>query len=87
MTPVPPPNSRDEEFWREFLTNGGDTMKGIGRRLFSWISANPRCRMCAAPFAGPGARVMRLVGKRQLYELGKAVGLRLPELRHPGGKI
>ena len=65
MTPVPPPNSRDEEFWREFLTNGGDTMKGIGRRLFSRIPANPRCRMCAAPFAGPGARVMRLVGKRQ----------------------
>jgi adenylate cyclase len=60
-----PPKSRDEEFWHEFLTNGGDTMKTIGRRVFRRIPANPRCKMCAAPFAGPGARVMRLVGKRQ----------------------
>ena len=65
MTSVPPQNSRDEEFWRDFLTHGGDTMKGIGRRLFMRIPAEPRCRMCAAPFAGPGAIVMRLVGKRQ----------------------
>ena len=65
MTSVPPSNSRDEEFWRHFLTQGGDTMKGIGRRLFMRIPAEPRCRMCAAPFAGPGAIVMRLVGKRQ----------------------
>ena len=65
MTSAPPPNSRDEEFWHHFLTEGGDTMKGIGRRLFKRIPADPRCRMCAAPFAGPGARVMRLVGKRQ----------------------
>ena len=65
MKSVPPPNSRDEEFWRDFLTNGGDTMKSIGRRLFMRIPTEPRCRMCAAPFAGPGARIMRLVGKRQ----------------------
>ena len=65
MTSVPPPDSRDEEFWRQFLTEGGDTMKGIGRRLFMRIPAEPRCRMCAAPFAGVGATVMRLVGKRQ----------------------
>ena len=65
MKSVPPPNPRDEEFWREFLTNGGDTMKGIGRRLFMRIPTEPRCRMCAAPFAGPGGRVMRLIGKGQ----------------------
>ena len=65
MTSLPRPPSRDEEFWREFLTQGGDSMQGIGRRLFKRIPADPRCRMCAAPFAGPGARVMRLVGKRQ----------------------
>ncbi len=70
MTRAGPPQSgpgdrRDEEFWRDFLTNGGDTMHTIGRQVFRRIPADPRCRMCAAPFAGPGARIMRLVGKRQ----------------------
>ena len=62
---VTPPNPRDEEFWRDFLTKGGDSMEGIGRRIFRRIPTEPRCRMCAAPFAGPGRRVMRLIGKRQ----------------------
>jgi adenylate cyclase len=54
----------DEEFWRKFLSEGGDTWKGIGRRVLKHIPADPRCRMCASPFAGPGAPVMRLIGKR-----------------------
>jgi adenylate cyclase len=56
---------RDEEFWRNFLEQGGDTWKGIGRQVFKRVPADPRCRMCAAPFAGPGAPFMRLIGKRQ----------------------
>jgi adenylate cyclase len=55
----------DEAFWREFLTQGGDSMKGIGRRVLKHIPSDPRCRMCASPFQGPGAPVMRLIGKRQ----------------------
>jgi len=54
----------DEEFWRRFLSEGGDTWKGMGRRVLKHIPADPRCRMCASPFAGPGAPVMRLIGKR-----------------------
>src|SRR5918995_2454237 len=65
----PPRNGRalttqDEEFWRRFLEEGGDTWKGIGRRVFSLIPSDPRCRMCASPFQGPGAPLMRLIGKR-----------------------
>lgn len=56
--------SQDEDFWRRFLEQGGDTWKGIGRRVFKRIPADPRCRMCAAPFRGPGAPLMRLIGKR-----------------------
>ena len=56
---------RDDEFWRKFLEGGGDTWQGIGRRLFKRIPANPRCRMCGSPFRGPGAPLMRLIGKRQ----------------------
>lgn len=55
---------QDEAFWRAFLEQGGDSWKGIGRRVFKRIPADPRCRMCAAPFRGPGAPLMRLIGKR-----------------------
>ena len=63
--PQPSSSTRDEEFWRRFMEEGGDTWKGIGRRVFKRIPADPRCRMCAAPFAGPGAPIMRMLGKRQ----------------------
>jgi len=55
---------KDEEFWRRFLEEGGDSWKGIGRRVLKRIPADPRCRMCASPFAGPGAPLMRVIGKR-----------------------
>lgn len=58
------PAPKDDEFWRAFLESGGDTWKGVGRRVFSRIPADPRCRMCASPFQGPGAPLMRLIGKR-----------------------
>lgn len=54
----------DEAFWRRFLEQGGDSWQGLGRRVLKRIPADPRCRMCASPFAGPGAPIMRLIGKR-----------------------
>jgi adenylate cyclase len=60
----PPGDGRDEAFWRRFLEEGGDTWKGVGRRVLKRIPADPRCRMCAAPFRGPGAPIMRALGKR-----------------------
>ena len=53
----------DEGFWREFLTRGR-SMERRARRVLKHIPSDPRCRLCAAPFAGPGAPVMRLIGKR-----------------------
>ena len=61
----PPPSGADEEFWRQFLERGGDSWERIGRRVFKVIPSDPRCRMCASPFRGPGAPLMRLIGKRQ----------------------
>ena len=65
----PPPSNpndrRDEEYWRHFLEEGGDTLKGMGRRVLKRIPSDPRCRMCASPFQGPGAPFMRMLGKRQ----------------------
>ncbi|HET7676413.1 MAG TPA: adenylate/guanylate cyclase domain-containing protein [Candidatus Limnocylindrales bacterium] len=63
MSRPPDTDPANEAFWRDFLRNP-DTFQTLGRRLFSRIPADPRCRICAAPFAGPGAPVMRLIGKR-----------------------
>jgi adenylate cyclase len=56
------PRHHNEEFWRDFLS-GGHSKERVGRRIFKLIPHAPRCRLCAAPFAGAGARLMRLIGK------------------------
>ena len=61
--PNPDPDAADEAFWREFLTRGPAWDRAM-RRLFVRIPSEPRCRICAAPFAGLGAPVMRMIGKR-----------------------
>jgi adenylate cyclase len=53
----------DEEFWRDFLIRGNPRERRI-RGVFKHIPHDPRCKLCAAPFAGAGAPVMRLIGKR-----------------------
>jgi adenylate cyclase len=58
------PDERNEEFWRDYLTRGQSLerrMRGVFRR----IPSEPRCRLCAAPFGGAGAPVMRALGKRR----------------------
>jgi adenylate cyclase len=58
-----PPVRSDDDYWRDFLTRGDDLLH-FGRRVFSRLPSDPRCRLCTAPFAGPGGRAMRLIGKR-----------------------
>jgi adenylate cyclase len=59
-----PAEGENEEFWRDFLTHP-DTLMATGRRFFSRLPTNPRCRLCSAPFAGAGGAAMRVIGKRQ----------------------
>jgi len=59
-----PASDKNEEFWRDFLSHP-DSLMRTGRRFFTRLPADPRCRLCAAPFRGGGGRVMRLIGKRQ----------------------
>lgn len=63
MTSNQPSTRHNEEFWRDFL-NGGHSKERVGRMIFKLIPHAPRCRLCAAPFAGAGAPVMRLFGKK-----------------------
>ena len=57
-------NARDAEFWRKYLDNP-DSLQTLGRHLFRRLPSEPRCQLCAAPFAGLGRTAMRAIGKRQ----------------------
>ncbi len=67
------PNPQNEEFWRDFLTNGDSRdrkLRGIYRR----IPHEPRCKVCAAPFSGVGGPLMRMIGKRPSQQSPKMCG-------------
>jgi adenylate cyclase len=48
--------------WRAILT-GTDDRYAKTRRLLRRVPSAPRCKMCAAPFGGLGAPIMRVVGR------------------------
>jgi adenylate cyclase len=58
-----PPAGENDEFWREYLTNGSPSERRA-RRIYKRIPRGPRCQICAAPFHGVGAPLMRMIGKR-----------------------
>jgi adenylate cyclase len=60
---VPPSDPGSEAFWRAYLTRG-DSLERRVRRIFRVLPRAPRCQLCAAPFAGPAAPLMRAIGKR-----------------------
>jgi adenylate cyclase len=62
VSPDAPPRSDNEEFWRDFLS-GGHSKEHAARGVLKLIPQDPRCRLCAAPFSGVGAPLMRLIGK------------------------
>jgi adenylate cyclase len=54
---------QNEALWRAMLS-GRHLALRQGRRLFRLLPRAPRCRFCYAPFAGPGAPLMRLIGRQ-----------------------
>lgn len=64
MASRPPPGGENEAFWRDFLTRG-DAMERRVRGIFKRLPHGPRCQMCAAPFEGAAAPMMRMIGKRR----------------------
>lgn len=49
------------EEMHEFLT-GYSRTSALMRRVFHRVPSGPNCKICAAPFAGPGGAVLRHVG-------------------------
>ncbi len=62
MSTNTPPDRSNVEFWREYLTRGASSERRV-RRIFKRIPSEPRCKLCAAPFGGVGAPLMRMIGK------------------------
>jgi adenylate cyclase len=46
--------------WRSILTGADPSLPAL-RRRFRRIPSDPRCKMCAAPFRGPGRLITRLM--------------------------
>lgn len=83
--PERPASDHDEQWWRDFLSNPDPAM-GFVRRLFRTIPTDPRCQLCAAPFAGPGRPVMRLIGKtRSVANPNMCNACERVLLKHHGG--
>jgi hypothetical protein len=73
MTSNESPNRQNEEFWRDFLTNGDSRVRRM-RAIFRRISSEPRCNMCAAPFSGIGAPLMQMIDKRPSHQTPRMCG-------------
>jgi adenylate cyclase len=52
------PDGKNEEVWRQVLTG---TDRGLPRlrRMWGRVPSAPRCKLCAAPFRGPGRLLTR----------------------------
>jgi adenylate cyclase len=61
-TATPPTDPADEAFWRDYLTRGNSVERRM-RIVFNHIPTDPRCKLCAAPFAGVGGPLMRAMGR------------------------
>jgi adenylate cyclase len=83
--PGPPPIRDSEEDWLRILS-GAHPGYRWGRNMFRRLPATPRCKLCAAPFAGAGGHLMRLIGKRPWPKNPKFCGSCLSGLsKHRGG--
>ena len=57
-------DSSIEAQWYKMLTEGEPINRHI-YHLFGLLPANPRCKLCGAPFKSWGGRLMRLIGRKQ----------------------
>jgi adenylate cyclase len=62
MEKTPEEQAAINETWRAFFM--GELVKFHRyQRTFRLLPASPRCKLCYAPFHGPGGQVMRLMGR------------------------
>jgi len=83
----PPPPSPADERWRAMLTN--PSRFRIMRRIHRRIPSPPRCKSCAAPFAGVGGLFMPLLGHARWAKNPKYCSgcFRMLRANHGGAEI
>lgn len=76
---------RSTEMWRSILTGADPSLPAL-RRRFRRLPSDPRCKLCAAPFRGPGRLVTRLMMHGQSSSNPMLCSLCFGNLRKgPGG--
>jgi adenylate cyclase len=55
------PKQNIEEMWRQMLTGDYPRLHSM-RRMWGALPTGPRCKLCNAPFRGPGGLLMRAIG-------------------------
>jgi adenylate cyclase len=76
--------ARTEE-WRSMLTGENDTLKRL-RRYWKLLPSSPRCKVCAAPFRGPGKLATSIIMHGQSKLNPMLCGMCFGKLRQePGG--
>jgi adenylate cyclase len=50
-----------EEMWKQMLTGNYPRLHRM-RRMWGALPSSPRCKLCNAPFRGPGGALMRAIG-------------------------
>jgi len=76
--------ARTEE-WRSMLTGENDTPKRL-RRYWKLLPSSPRCKVCAAPFRGPGKLATSIIMHGQSKLNPMLCGMCFGKLRQaPGG--
>lgn len=58
------PKPTVQEQWYKMLTEG-EPINRHWYHFFGLLPANPRCKLCAAPFKGWGGTIMRMIGREQ----------------------
>jgi adenylate cyclase len=76
-----------DDNWRRLLVDQAPFLRS--RRLHARIPSSPRCKLCAAPFSGPGGLVMRFLGHQQWSKNPKyCVGcFRMLTRNHGGAEV
>jgi adenylate cyclase len=90
--PDKPPGDRSEKevafvsdpMWKRML-NDPDSGFAAGRGFFRMLPSSPRCKLCAAPFAGPSAPFMRLLDRGRWDKNPSICGLCFKQLEKGRG--
>lgn len=82
----PEHSASDNRMAQDMLSGRHNAALAFGRRALQHLPEDPRCKLCAAPFKGPFAPALRLVGKGPWPKNPRYCGWCLKDLvKHQGG--